>query len=183
MLTVRTNVGSRSPVFQVAVALSTDMSRNTDRSATVGDTRAEGTNVASLMTASETEIIVLAVDGDVLVVTLAQLLDRRLNVLHSSGLTHSLGGVVGVASGAVPVTLERLGVEGDLDAPRLGNADEQIARHPEVVTHGDTLARADLELPLRGHDLSVDTGDVHAGVEAGAIVGLNEVTSEYFAGT
>ena len=135
------------------------------------------------MTASETEIIVLAVDGDVLVVTLAQLLDRRLNVLHSSGLTHSLGGVVGVASGAVPVTLERLGVEGDLDAPLFGYTDKEVSGHPEVVTHGDSLTRADLELPLRGHDLCVDARNVDTGVEAGAVVGFDKVTSEDLAGT
>ena len=134
--------------------------------------------MASLMATSETEVVVLAVDGDVLVVTLAQLLDRRLDVLHSSGLTHSLGGVVGVASGAVPVTLERLGVEGDLDAPLLGDADEEVAGHPEVVPHGDALARPNLELPLRGHDFGVDTGDVDACIQAGAVVSFDQVARE-----
>jgi hypothetical protein len=52
-----------------------------------------------------------------------------------------------------------------------------------VVTHRDTLARANLELPLRGHHLSVDTTDVDTGVEAGAVVSLDEVTAEDLAST
>jgi len=47
-----------------------------------------------------------------------------------------------------------------------------------VVTHGDALTRTDLELPLGRHDLSVDTADVDAGVEACAVMSLNEVTRE-----
>lgn len=159
------------------------MSRNTNRSATVSNARAESTNVASLMATSETEVIVLAIDSNVLVVTLAKLLDGSLDVLHASGLTHSLGGVVGVASGAIPVALERLGVEGNLDAPLLSYTDKEVSGHPEVVTHGDTLTGADLELPLGGHDLCVDTRNVDTGVETGAVVRFDQVTSKDLAGT
>jgi hypothetical protein len=139
--------------------------------------------VAGFVTASETEVVVLAVDGDMLVVPLAEPLDGLLDGLHSSGFTHGLGGEVGVASSTVPVTGEGLGVEGDLDTPLLGDTNKEVASHPEVVTHGDTLAGANLELPLGGHDLGIDTADVDAGVEAGAIVGFDEITSEDLAGT
>jgi hypothetical protein len=47
-----------------------------------------------------------------------------------------------------------------------------------VVTHLNTLARADLELPLTGHDLGVSTRDLDAGVKAGLVVGLNDVTED-----
>ena len=178
-----TDVGRRTAILQVSVALRTDMAGNTDGSSTVGDTRRESADVAGLMTTSETEVVVLAVDSDVLVVPLRELGDGLLDVLHASGLAHRLGGVVGVAPGAVPVALERLGVERDLDAPLLGDADEEVARHPEVVAHGDALAWADLELPLGGHDLGVDTRDVDTSVEAGTIVGLNQVAGENLSGT
>ena len=179
----RTDVGGGATVLEVAVALSADMTGDTDGGATVGNTRREGTNVTSLMTTRETEVVVLAVDRDVLVVPLRELGDGLLDVLHASGLAHRLGGVVGVAARAVPVALEGLGVEGDLDAPLLGDADEEVARHPEVVAHGDALAGADLELPLGGHDLGVDAGDVHTGVQARAVVGLNQVAREDLSGT
>lgn len=47
----------------------------------------------------------------------------------------------------------------------------------------DARAGADLVLPLRGHDLSVDTGDVDAGVQAGTVVSLNNVTAVDLAST
>lgn len=159
------------------------MTGNTDRCATIGDARGEGTDMASLMTTSETELVVLAVNSDVLVVPLRQLLNSRVDSLDSSGFTHLLSAEVGVATSTVPVTLEGFGVEGDLDTPLLGDTDEEVTGHPEVVTHGDTLTWSDLELPLRGHDFCVDTRDVNTGVEAGTVVGLNQVTSEDLAST
>ena len=139
--------------------------------------------MTGLVAASQTEVVVLAVDSDVLVVPLGELLDRSLNRLDTTLLTHLLGAVVGVAASTVPFALKRLGVEGDLDGPLLRDTDEEIARHPEVVTHGDTLTWANLELPLRGHDLGVDAGDVDTRVEASAVVCLDEITSEDLART
>ena len=159
------------------------MTRDTDRSTTVGDTTRELADVASLMATGEAEVVVLAVDGDVLVVALRELGDGILDVLHAAGLAHRLRGVVGVAARAVPVALEGLGVGGDLDAPLLGDADEEVAGHPEVVAHRDALAGTDLELPLGGHDLGIDTGDVHTGIQARAVVGLNQVAREDLSGT
>jgi hypothetical protein len=50
-----------------------------------------------------------------------------------------------------------------------------------VVTHLNTLARTDLELPLTGHDLGVGTRDLDAGVKAGLVVGLDDVTEDNLA--
>lgn len=159
------------------------MSRNPNRRATIRHTRAERRNVASLMAPSQPQIVVLAVYRDVVLVALRELLDRSLDRLDSALLTHRLGGVVGVAAGTVPLALERLGVEGDFDAPLLSNTDEQETRHPEVVAHIDSLAGADLELPLGRHDLGVDTRDVDARVEAGPVVRLDQVTRKDLAGS
>jgi hypothetical protein len=41
----------------------------------------------------------------------------------------------------------------------------------------NTLARPDLELPLRKYDFCVDTADPDASIEAGTVVGLNQVTA------
>lgn len=154
------------------------MAGNTDGGTAVGDTRAEVADVASLVATSKTKVIVITVNSNVLVVPLGQLLDGLLDGLHSSGLTHGLGRVVGMAASTIPVTLEWLGVEGDLDAPLLGNTDKEVAGHPEVVTHGDTLTGTNLELPLRRHHLCIDTANVNAGVETSTVVSLDEVTGE-----
>lgn len=81
-----------------------------------------------------------------------------------------------MAAGAVPLAREGLGVERDLDAPLLADADEEEAGHPKVVTHVDSGAGADLELPLRRHHLGVDAGDGDAGVEARAVVRLDDIS-------
>lgn len=47
----------------------------------------------------------------------------------------------------------------------------------------DTLARADLELPLGGHDLGVGAGDLDAGVQAGLEVSLDDISAVDLAGT
>lgn len=135
------------------------------------------------MSAGESHVVVLAVDGNVLLVSGSKLLDGSLNVLHSTGLSHRLGGHVGVTAGSVPVSLQGLGVEGDLDAKLLGNSVQQVSGHPQLIGHGDTLAGTNLVLPLGRHDLGVDTGDVDSGVETGSVVGLNNVSSKDLAGS
>jgi hypothetical protein len=149
----------------------------------VSDTVRELADVSGLVATRETEVVVGAVDLDVLEVALLELLDHLLDGLHAALGTGLVRRVVGVASGAVPVTLEGLGVERDGDAPLLSDADEEEAGEPEVVTHVATLAGTDLELPLRRHDLGVDTRDEDTGVKAGAVVSLDHVASEDLAGS
>ena len=135
--------------------------------------------MASLVLASETKLVVLAVDGDVVHVLLRELLDTLFDGLNTALLAHCLGGEVRVAPCTVPVALrEWLGMERYLNAPLFGYADEEEAGHPEVVTHRNALAGAYLELPLRRHDLSIDTGYINTGVEACTVVGFNQITSE-----
>ena len=68
------------------------------------------------------------------------------------------------------------------DAEVLGDAVEQPAGEPQLVGHVERAERADLELPLAGHDLGVDAGDAEAGVEAGVEVRLDDVTAEDLVG-
>jgi hypothetical protein len=95
-----------------------------------------------------------------------ELLDGGLNVLHATLLAHLLGGEVGVQTSTVPVTGHGLGLDRDLGAELLGDTIQQEAGQPEVVTHLNTLAGADLELPLGGHDLGVGTRDLDTSVQA-----------------
>lgn len=180
---VRVAVGSGTTVLEVTVALRGNVTGDTDGSTTVGNTRREVTNVTSLVLAGKTLVVVGTVNGNVLVVALGELLDGSLDGLHTALLAHGLGRVVGVATSTVPVTGDSLGVERDLDTPLLSDSDEEVTGKGEVVTHLDTLAGANLELPLGRHDLGVDTRDVDTGVEAGTVVGLDEVTGEDLAGT
>lgn len=125
-----------------------------------------------------------------------KLLDGSLDVLHAALLTHVLGGEVAVQTSTVPVTRLKwissvrelflrlrdkdthnwLGLDRDLGAELLGNTVEQEPSEPEVVTHLNALAGADLELPLGGHDFGVGSGDLDTGVKAAPVVCLDDVT-------
>ena len=85
-----------------------------------------------------------------------------------------------MASSTVPVTSERLRVERNGNTPFLSYSDQKEPGHPEVVSHVLTLARTDLELPLRGHNFGVDTRDVYSSVQASTVVSFDHVTSENF---
>ena len=75
------------------------------------------------------------VDGNVFHVAALELLDSSLDVLHATLDTHLLGGEVAVETSAVPVTGNGLRVDGDLGTEVLSDTAEQVAGHPEVVTH------------------------------------------------
>jgi hypothetical protein len=57
-----------------------------------------------------------------------------------------------------------------LDSPLLTDSEEQESSHPEVVSHVDTGTWTDLELPLRRHDLGVDTRDLDTSIQAGSLL-------------
>ena len=80
-------------------------------------------------------------------------------------------------TGAVPVALHGLRVERGGDAEVLRDAVEQPAGDPQLVGDLRRGHGADLELPLAGHDLGVDAGEVEAGLQAGVEVGLDDVTA------
>jgi hypothetical protein len=134
--------------------------------------------MARLVAAGQPLLIILSVNSNMLIVALRQLLYGLVYGLNAARLTHLLGGIVGVATSTIPVALERLRVEGDLGTPLLCDADKEVAGYPELVPHGNTLARPDLELPLRRHDFCVDTADLDASIEAGTVVSFNQVAGD-----
>lgn len=175
---VRVAVGGGTTVLKITVALGSDMPGDPDGSATVGDTRGKVANVTSLVLTGQALVVVSTVNGNVLVVALGQLLDGSLDSLHTALLAHGFGRVVGVATSTVPVTGDSLGMERNLDTPLFGDSDQEVTGKGEVVTHLDTLAGTNLELPLRRHDLGVDTRDVDTRIQASAVVSLDEITGE-----
>ena len=66
------------------------------------------------------------------------------HVLETAVFAHRQRAVVGMRPGAVPIARHWLGVEADDDAKLFGNALQQEATHPQVITHLNALARTDL---------------------------------------
>jgi len=116
------------------------------------------------MSSSKTESVVITIDRNVLLMTLGELLDSSLNVLHTTLISHSLSRDVGVKTRSVPVTWNWLRVERDLDTKVLSDSVKEITSEPQLVTHFNTLTGSDLELPLRWKHLSVNTRDLNTGI-------------------
>jgi len=150
--------------------------------------------------ARHARLVALAVHLHVLAVALRQRLHGLFNVLHAAVGAHRFRADVGVQARAVPVARDRLGREGDLGAELFRHAVEEEAGHPHVVAHCRSIsagafpsvfgvgltfnagARADLVLPLRGHDLGVGAGDVDVGVQASLVMRLDDIAAEDLAG-
>src|SRR5215207_6287414 len=87
-------------------------------------------------------------------------------------LAHFNCGEVCVTAGAVPISLDWLGIKPRRDEVAgvgrkiLSRAVEQPARNPELICYFGRGDRADLELPLTGHNLGVDTGYLQTGLQA-----------------
>ena len=181
---VGVGIGGRTTVLKISFALGLSVTSNTDGGATVGNAVAEGVDVGGLVGTGETKVVALSVDGNVLVVLGAELVDGLLDVLKATLLAHLLGGDVGVHASTVPLTLgDGLGVEGAVDLEVLADALKDVAGHHELIASVDADAGSDLVLLLSGHDLTVGTGNVDAGVEAGTVQRLGNVTAKVVLGT
>ena len=177
------SVGSGATILKVTLAVLGALAGDTDGATTVGNTVRELVDAAGLVATGETLLVTLTVDGDVLNVAGLELLHDGLNNLHTTIGTSGVGGDVGVKTGTVPLTLDGLGVEGDADTKLFSDTVEKETGHPEVITHIDARAGANLVLPLGRHDLGVDTRDVDTGVQAGTVVSLDDITAVDLAGT
>lgn len=107
-----------------------NLSWDTDGCATVSDTVCEFINAAGLVSASQTQSVVITIDSDVLLVAAFELLESSLDGLHATWLTHLLGGEVAVETSSVPVTWDWLGVERDLGTEFLSNTVEEETSEP-----------------------------------------------------
>lgn len=115
-------VAGRTAILEVARALLVDLTGDADRAAAVGNTVRVLVDGGGLVGTSEASLVALTVDGNVLEVLGGKLLAVGLDGVEASlGLAGGLGRVVGVATSAVPVTGDGLGVKGDLDVEVLGN--------------------------------------------------------------
>ena len=103
-------------------------------------------------------------------------------------------------TGSVPISLDGFGLDGDLGTEFFGDAIEEVASHPEMISHCsnpsvswipwctaalltcNALARTNLEFPLRWHHFGVDARDLQASVEACLVMGLDNVSTEDLAG-
>lgn len=109
--------------------------------------------------------------------TFNQTINMTNSYLHAALNTHLLGGEVGVETRTVPVARDGLGLDRDLGTEFFGDTVEKEPSHPKLVTHLNTHAGTDLELPLGRHNLGVGTGDLDSCIQAGLVVCVDDVTT------
>src|SRR5262245_60890899 len=113
---VRVRVRRRTTVLEVTEPGIGGRHRDPDRGAAIAHAVAELVDAAGLVLAGEALVVARAIDLDVLLVALAELLARRFDHLQAAGAARLLGADVRVRAGAVPVALDRLRVERRADA-------------------------------------------------------------------
>merc|ERR1719222_793483 len=126
------HVGRWPTVLKVSFLLFLCHTRDANRAAAICDAVGELGDRSCLMRASQPPFVVLA-PGDVIRCNVLLLFAWGTKPLHClkdniipTRSTHLFGGHVGMATGAVPVTWDGLGIEGDAHSELLANADEQV---------------------------------------------------------
>ena len=123
------------------------------------------------MAAGKSLVIVLSIDSNMPVMELFQLLHMFEADVQAAFSSDRGGGVVGMATVTVPVTLNWLWSVCDIATIIFSNSNQRkklntkiqifwlpvkkISRNPHMVTSLDALARSALEFPLSWEDLSV----------------------------
>jgi hypothetical protein len=129
------SIAGRSPVLEVALTLLGAHTRDTNAGTTIGNTPVEFVDAASLMSASQTSIVTLTVDLDVLSMACLEFLHSSFNVFHATIIAHLSGRDVGMETSSIPVTWDGLGSEGDLGAELFSDTVEEEAGKPELITN------------------------------------------------
>src|SRR5262245_46622266 len=142
---VRVHVRGRATVFEVALPGVDGGHGDAHRGAAVEVANPEGVDGRGLVQAGQPLLVVRAVDGDVIVVALFELLHGLADDVEPAVVAHRLGGEVGVRPGAVPIAAHRLRVERGAHAEVFADPVEQPAGHPQLVGHVRGANRADLE--------------------------------------
>eukprot|EP01084_Bolivina_argentea_P305921 528528_1 len=107
---------------------------------------------------------------------------RKDGVLEASLSAHGLRRIVEVAPCSVPVAWDGLRFEGTDHRKLLTDPVHQVAGDREMVPGRNALRGAHLVLPLPGHDLCVDAGDLHSGIQARLVVCLHNIAPERIQG-
>merc|ERR1719357_547113 len=139
---------------------------NADGRAAIGHTVLELIDAARLVLPGQPLVVALPALSNVLRGHLAERVADLFDDLVAALLAHRGDREVRVAPRAVPIAIRWLGAEGHDHVVALRDTVHNVAGHRHVVPDLNATARADLVLPLAGHDLGVDPGDLHARLQA-----------------
>jgi hypothetical protein len=175
---IRVHVGRRASILEITIPIGLSGAGNTARATSVGNTVRELIDGSSFMLSCETALVTSTVGCDVFGVLLAKLLQSSFDDRKSTRLAHRFGTEIGVATSTIPVTRDGLRVVGNDDAEFLADSSQQVSRDPHVVTGVDTFGRTNLVFPLPGHNFTVNTRNINAGIHATLVMGFHNGSTE-----
>jgi hypothetical protein len=175
---IRITVGRRSSVFEVTLLVHDGLGGDSGRRSSISNTVTELVNRSSFVTASQSQVVVRTIDSDVGSVSLGE----EFHGLEDSVITTILSGgferEVGVASRTVPVTLDRLGFESDIDVVFFADSGQQISGNPELITTFETFDGANLEFPLTREDFGIKARDLDTSSQTASHMGFSDVSTD-----
>jgi len=175
---VRITVGRRSSIFKVALLFHDSLSGDSSRSTSVTNTIAELVNRSSFMSTSQSQIVIRSVDGDMGKMSLGEefhgFKDSVITTFVSGGFERE----VGVATRTVPITLNRLGFESNINIVFFTDSGQKISCNPELIATLETFNGSNLEFPLTGEDFSIETRDLDASSKTASHVSFSNVSTD-----
>ena len=162
-------LGIRATILEVAFVAAVDEAVwNAHRGSAVGNAVVEFVDRLGFVEASETEMVVWPVNGDVLVFVFIKRGHEFLEVILPANFAQVFGGKIRMHAGAVPIEIlaERFAVVVHIHAVLLAEALEEVAGDPHFVSGAFGAFAEDLEFPLAFGDFGVDAFVVDAGVQA-----------------
>ena len=105
------------------------------------------------------------VRSNMMIMSLFQLVNAFSDGVDASRLSHQQRREVGMTSGSVPVSGDRLRVQRGHDAEILANAMKDESGHPQMIAAFDAFAGTNLILPLRRHHFRVGAADLNSSVQ------------------
>lgn len=124
-------------------------------------------------------VVVSSIDKDMVFVVFFQFFHVVFSdVFQSSVFSGGIGGIVGVASGSIPISFDWLGFVVKSNSVDLSESIQNVLGHQEVVTTFDSLGDSDLIFPLSWGDFGVHSGQFNSGIQAHSDVGFGQRSSE-----
>jgi hypothetical protein len=180
---VRVTVGRGSSVFEVALLVNDSLGGDSGWGSSVGNTIAELVDGSSFMATSQSQVVVRAIDGDVTKVSLGKKFHRFEDSVITTFFSGGFEREVGVATRPIPITLDRLRFEGNVNVEFFTDSGQQISGNPELIATLKTFNGTNLELPLTGEDFGIKTRNLDTSSQTASHVGFSNISTDGVGGT
>merc|ERR1711894_422331 len=102
---------------------------------------------------------------------------RPLILSKTIRLTHGKSREISVGTSTIPISRHWFRIHRNNNSKIFGRTMQQKSAHPQIVTHGNTFAGSNLELPLGGHHLSICARNIDTRIQTGSVMGFDDIST------